>query len=224
MAGREVLVGVVALLVGVATLTACERSPAPLRPPDSSVASADTTPESSSEVITDTAPTPATSTDQATGKTSSAGGGGSDRTDGADGTSDGTSDGSSGGGAVGSPIDVPTIPDPHTSMDGLRSAIEGAFVAACGGDVLCVHLEYSDGACLLGYSPSTTAARGSTVKVLTESQDECDAANNGTPEPTDGPTDTPSGGASTGDSSGASSGGATDGSTSTSASGLGSGP
>ncbi len=205
MAGREALGGFAALLIGVAALTACERSPAPPGPPATAVTSSATTQAASSEATTTTA-----STGTTTGQTSTGGGGGG-------GTSTG---GTSGGGAIGSPIDVPTIPDPHTSMDGLQPAIEGAFIAACGDDTLCVHLEYTDGACLLGFSPSSTAPRGSTVTVLTESQEACDEANNATTEPTGGSTDEPTDGTSTDDSSG----GATDGSTSSPATGLGSGP
>jgi hypothetical protein len=109
----------------------------------------------------------------------SQGGGGSTGDNGGGSTGD-----NGGGGAAGSPIDVPTIPDKHTSMDGLKPAIEGAFAEACGG-TLCVHLVYTDGACLLGYDPSDRARRGSTVTVLTESQQDCDAANGVTPPETD---------------------------------------
>ncbi|WP_207555919.1 hypothetical protein [Intrasporangium flavum] len=227
MPGREALRGMVALLVAVAALTACERSAAPSGPPDTPVASSATTQAGASEPTTVTASTPAPSTGSAVEPTGAGGGGGGGGTGGGGSGSGNGNGGNGGGGAVGSPIDVPTIPDPHTSMDGLRSAIEGAFVTACGGDTLCVQLEYGDGACLLGYSPSTTAARGSTVTVLTESQEECDAANNGPPEPTDEPTveptQEPSDSSSTGDSSGGSSGGSTDGSTSVPATGQGAG-
>ena len=92
-----------------------------------------------------------------------------------------------------SPIDVPTIPKQHTSMVGLRDSIERSFIDACGGQDLCVKLEYGDGACFVGYEPAAQAARGSTVKVLTESQEDCDRANGlpGSGSATDGTTPVP---------------------------------
>ena len=60
-------------------------------------------------------------------------------------------------------------------------------------------LEYGDGACFVGYEPAGRASRGSTVKVLTESQEECDRANgleesgSATDAPTDPPTDSTDG-------------------------------
>ena len=94
--------------------------------------------------------------------------------------SDGAGDGGGAGGqAPGSPIDVPTIPQKHEPMDGLRDAITSLFVEACGGSGLCVQLEFGDGACFAGYDPATQARRGSKVRVLTESQEECDRARAG---------------------------------------------
>jgi hypothetical protein len=197
MAGREALGGLVALLLGVATLAACERSPASSDTPSPTVAVSATTPESTSEstseATTVTAPAPASpagSTTQPTGAadTGRTGGGAGGDTGNGNGNDNGSDNGS---GAVGSPIDVPTVPQQHASMDGLRPEIERDFVKACGGDTLCVHLVYTHGACFIGYSPSATAPRGSTVTVLTESQQECDAANGVAPEPTDEPTDEP---------------------------------
>jgi hypothetical protein len=223
MAGREALGGLVALLLGVVTLAACERSPASSGTPSPTVAESATTPESTSGATTVTAPAPASpagSTTQQTGAadTGSTGGGAGGDTGNGNGNDNG-------GGAVGSPIDVPTIPDPHASMDGLRPEIERDFVKACGGDTLCVHLVYTHGACFIGYSPSATAPRGSTVTVLTESQQECDAANGVAPEPTDEPTSQePSDGASTGDSSGGSTGASNGASSAASSAGSGAGP
>ncbi|WP_374970751.1 hypothetical protein [Terrabacter sp. BE26] len=101
-----------------------------------------------------------------------------------DNTTDSTTGGGAGGGASegggnqapGSPIDVPTIPEKHQPMDGLRAFITGLFVSACGGADLCVHLEFGDGACFVGYEPAARAERGSTVRVVTESQQDCDRA------------------------------------------------
>ena len=106
------------------------------------------------------------------------GGGGGGATDGGGGSGgSGATDGSGGNQAAGSPIDVPTIPEKHQPMDGLRDGIKALFIAACGGHELCVKLEFGDGACFVGYEPAALAARGSTVKVLTESQEDCDRAN-----------------------------------------------
>jgi len=98
-----------------------------------------------------------------------------------------------GSGAAPSPIDVPTVPEKNQSMDGLRDFIERQFIDACGGHDLCVTLEYGDGACFVGYDPAVQAARGSTVKVLTESQEDCDRANGvtGSGTATDGTTPAP---------------------------------
>ncbi|GAA2029488.1 hypothetical protein GCM10009740_18870 [Terrabacter terrae] len=107
------------------------------------------------------------------------GGGGSSGESGGPGAVGGDGAGSSQGGgnqAPGSPIDVPTIPEKHQPMDGLRDVITGLFVSACGGTDLCVHLEFGDGACFVGYEPTTRAERGSTVRVVTESQEDCDRA------------------------------------------------
>ena len=90
--------------------------------------------------------------------------------------------GAGGAPAVGSPIDVPTVPEQHTPLVDQRDFIERSFIEACGGQDLCVTLEYGDGACFTGYDPAAQAARGSTVKVLTESQADCDRAN-GLPGP-----------------------------------------
>lgn len=197
MAQRRLLTGVTALLACVATLAACERYPAPQNSPPSDVGTAvtETTGSGTSEttVPTSTAESPSTGAE-----TTTTGGGGGGGNGGNGGGGNGGGGGGGGGGAVGSPIDVPTIPDPHTSMDGLKSAIEGAFIQACGGTELCVKLEYSDGACLLGYSPSGKAERGSTVKVLTETQQECDAANGVTTEPPQTPPDAPTDTSTTG--------------------------
>ena len=97
--------------------------------------------------------------------------------------------------APGSPIDVPTIPDPHITMDGLQDTIRTLFEQACGvdpGAQLCVHLLFTDGDCFVGYSPTGRVERGKTVTVVTESQAECDRANGvTTSEPTDTSTTTP---------------------------------
>ncbi|GAA1982107.1 hypothetical protein GCM10009817_24210 [Terrabacter lapilli] len=114
--------------------------------------------------------------------------------------------GGAGGQAPGSPIDVPTIPQKDEPMSGLRDAITSLFVEACGGSGLCVQLEFGDGACFVGYDPATQARRGSKVRVLTESQEECDRARagggsttttDGTPEP-GSPTGPPTGDTSPG--------------------------
>ena len=54
-------------------------------------------------------------------------------------------------------------------------------------------LEYGNGACFVGYEPAAQAARGSTVQVLTESQEDCDRANglDGSGSATDGTTPGP---------------------------------
>lgn len=113
----------------------------------------------------------------------------------------GGSGGGSGNRAAGSPIDVPTVPDAHIQMEGLKDTIRDLFIRACGGTKLCVTLKYQDGACFVGYAPSGHAARGSVVTVLTESQDECDKPHNrgtdgggSTDGSTNGSTDSGSGG------------------------------
>jgi hypothetical protein len=189
MARRRTATGVAALLACLVALAACERYPAPSPASEVPTTVAETT-STGTTVATSTAEPPSTSSDPGpTGGGNGGSGGTGGKGNGGSGDN-GSGDNGSGdnGGAAGSPIDVPTIPDPHTSMEGLRPAIEGAFVAACGDDTLCVHLVYTHGECLLGYDPSHRAARGSTVKVLTESQKECDAANGVTTEPTDEPT------------------------------------
>lgn len=103
----------------------------------------------------------------------------------------GAADGGGGGNqAAGSPIDVPTIPEKHQSMEGLRGTIESLFIDKCGGQDLCVTLAYGTGACFVGYAPAARAPRGSTVRVLTESQEDCDRANglDGSGSATDGTT------------------------------------
>lgn len=143
--------------------------------------------------------------DRSTSPTGSGGGAtsGGDTASPSGGAGDG---GGAGGQAPGSPIDVPTVPEKHEPMDGLHDAITSLFVQACGGPRLCVQLEFGDGACFVGYDPATRAARGSTVRVLTESQEECDRARasgesttttDGTPGP-ESPTGSPTGDTSPG--------------------------
>lgn len=180
---------------------------------------------------TEPAPRPSDTTggtqDGATDGGASGGGGASGESGGAGavgGDGAGSSEGGGGNQAPGSPIDVPTIPEKHQRMDGLRDVITSLFVSACGGTDLCVHLEFGDGACFVGYEPATRAERGSTVRVVTESQEDCDratgqggsgTATDGTPGPesstntpgtgpSDTPTDLPSSGATESSTGGAS--------------------
>lgn len=146
-----------------------------------------------------TSPTSAGGGATSGGDTASPSGGGSSGGDTASPSGDAGDGGGAGGQAPGSPIDVPTVPQKHEPMDGLRDAITSLFVEACGGSRLCVQLEFGDGACFVGYDPATQARRGSKVRVLTESQEECDRASpgggsttttEGTPEP-ESPTGSP---------------------------------
>lgn len=141
---------------------------------------------------TESATQPPTSADGAgSGGAGGVGNGASDGGAGNGGSGGGATDGGGGGNqAAGSPIDVPTIPEKHVSMEGLRDPIRDLFVTACGGQDLCVKLEYGNGACFVGYAPAALAARGSTVRVLTESQEDCDRANglDGSGSTTDGTT------------------------------------
>ena len=144
-----------------------------------------------------TSPTdPAGSASTGTNGTNGSGGGGSSNggdTSGGNSSGDGSSSGGGGDGgneAAGSPIDVPSIPDKHVTMDEIRAGIPDLFITACGGHDLCVKLVYGDGPCFAGYDPATRAPRGSTVRVLTESQEDCDRANglDGSGSSTDGTT------------------------------------
>ena len=177
---------------------------------------------SQSVLTTGTAPQPGATTDGTTGGATdgatdggaSGGGASSSESGGAGAAGGGGAGGSDGGGnqAPGSPIDVPTIPEKHQPMDGLRDVITGLFVSACGGTDLCVHLEFGAGACFVGYEPATRAERGSTVRVVTESQEDCDratgqggsgTATDGTPGP-EPSTNLPSSGATESSTGGAS--------------------
>lgn len=160
-----------------------------------------------------TSPTdPAGSASTGTNGTNGSGGGGSSNggdTSGGNSSGDGSSSGGGGDGgneAAGSPIDVPSIPDKHVTMDEIRAGIPDLFITACGGHDLCVKLVYGDGPCFAGYDPATRAPRGSTVRVLTESQKDCDRANGldgsgssteGTTPDTGPSTDVPSSGTTT---------------------------
>jgi hypothetical protein len=164
---------------------------------------------SESVVPTESATQPPTSPTESAGSASagtSGGGGSSNGANSGGNNSGGNSSGgnssggnSSGGGgngadggneAAGSPIDVPSIPDKHVTMDEIRAGIPDLFITACGGHDLCVKLVYGDGPCFAGYDPATRAPRGSTVRVLTESQEDCDRANglDGSGSSTDGTT------------------------------------
>ena len=167
-----------AIAIACATLVAgCAAKATPVGAPVSATESARTTqptPETAPAPAPEPAPEPAPAPQPPDGGGGGGGGGG----------------GSGGGGgnqAAGSPIDVPTIPAKHQLMDDVRDGITGLFVEACGGEVLCVNLEFGDGACFVGYDPAGKAERGSTVSVLTESQEDCDAAN-GFGSPIDVPT------------------------------------